>query len=125
MDVEALTRDLIGRPFKYGGRGPDCYDCYGLVREMYRRMGKEVPDYHSPTTSGEIVAAMLSGRVMWQEVEERPGVVAMMKLAKSMHVGFLLPHGRMIHVWERSGGVCIEYFSIWRPRAIGFYDYAG
>ena len=37
--------DLIGKPFSPGGRGPDNYDCYGLVKELYRRSGIELPEY--------------------------------------------------------------------------------
>jgi cell wall-associated NlpC family hydrolase len=38
--------DLIGKPFKDGGRGPDSYDCYGLVKEVYHRLGIELPDLY-------------------------------------------------------------------------------
>ena len=35
-------QDILQAKYELGGRGPDCYDCYGLVREMYRRCGKEI-----------------------------------------------------------------------------------
>lgn len=37
--------DLLGLPFADGGRGPDSYDCWGIVREVYRRYGVTLPDY--------------------------------------------------------------------------------
>jgi cell wall-associated NlpC family hydrolase len=37
--------DLIGKSFADMGRGPDAYDCWGLVLEISRRLGKHVPDY--------------------------------------------------------------------------------
>ncbi len=39
--------DLIGKGFKYGGRGPLEYDCYGLAMEIYRRLGIELPEFGS------------------------------------------------------------------------------
>ena len=38
--------DLIGVPFKNRGRDiQDGFDCYGLVKEVYRRYGHEIPEY--------------------------------------------------------------------------------
>jgi len=31
--------DLIGKPFKFGARGPEYYDCFGLAKEIFRRHG--------------------------------------------------------------------------------------
>ena len=39
--------DLLGKKFKYNGRGPDEYDCYGLVKEIYNRLGIELPEFAS------------------------------------------------------------------------------
>jgi cell wall-associated NlpC family hydrolase len=117
------VRDLIGKPFRFGGRGPDYYDCYGLVREIMARRGIEVPDYTSPTKGAQIIAAMLSGRVSWQQVGVRPHCVALIRLPASMHVGYMLRPDLMIHAWERSGGVLIERMPDWKHRIVGFYDY--
>jgi hypothetical protein len=41
--------DLIGKPWRLGARGPDAYDCWGLVREVLQRMrpGLPLPDWAS------------------------------------------------------------------------------
>jgi len=31
--------DLIGKPWVWGARGPDAYDCFGLLKEVMRRLG--------------------------------------------------------------------------------------
>lgn len=36
--------DLVGTPFKYGGRGRDALDCWGVVIEIYRRLGIGIED---------------------------------------------------------------------------------
>ena len=115
--------DLIGKPFAYGGRGPDAFDCYGLVREMFRRRGVEVPNYNSPTEGARIIAAMLSGANDWQETQCSPGVVLLMRIPGSMHVGFTVDQFRFIHAWEKSG-VCVERIQDWRNRIVACYRFA-
>ena len=38
--------DLLGKPYKVHGRGPNGYDCYGLVIEVEKRLGRELPDLY-------------------------------------------------------------------------------
>lgn len=37
--------DLMGKPFRVRGRGPEDYDCWGLVIEARNRFGLQTPDY--------------------------------------------------------------------------------
>lgn len=37
------ARALVGRPYRFGGSGPDTFDCSGLVFYIHRQMGLEVP----------------------------------------------------------------------------------
>lgn len=117
--------DLIGKTFEYGGRGPDKYDCYGLVKEMMERDGKVAPDYKSPSEAPAIVAMILHKRKFWQECECKPGAVAVIKLHKNLHVGYILPHGKFIHTWERSGGVTVERLREWQHRVMACYEFTG
>ena len=37
---------LIGKPYKHNGRGPNSFDCYGLVKYIYETMlGIYLPEY--------------------------------------------------------------------------------
>lgn len=38
-----LVSDLVGKPYRAGARGPEEYDCFGLVAEVYRRLGWTIP----------------------------------------------------------------------------------
>jgi len=41
--------DYIGKPYKVGARGPEFYDCWGLVCAIYKNaLGVELPDWHRP-----------------------------------------------------------------------------
>lgn len=121
-------KDLIGAPFRWGARGPDAYDCFGLLREAYKRVnGIEIPDDFNECQTIEIASALLGNGLVttaWVEVEEGTcrGVLIRVK-RYAAHVGFILPDGRLLHTWEDSGGACCENLDHWRRRIIGYYDY--
>lgn len=118
--------DLIGTPFKYGGRGPDSYDCYGLVMEMSRRNGRELPDFGFAENQGLIAAMMGATMPQWAPIECRPGAIALIRIGRLVsHVAYVLDGDRMIHAWEHSHGVSIVLIAEWKHRIVGFYEYAG
>ena len=41
------------------------------------------------------------------------------------HCGYMLDDHRMIHAWEKTGGVTIQRIDIWKYKLIGFYRYTG
>lgn len=117
---------LIGTPFVYGGRGPDHFDCYGLLKHLYRRDGIELPDYLSPSDGARISALMLGELRLWQQIPEPEyGAAVLIRLPGNMHCGYCLDNGYFIHTWERHGGVIVERLSGWRHRIVGFYRYVG
>jgi len=119
--------DLIGQPFRRGGRGPVYFDCYGLVKFLIEReTGQVVPDYITPDDSGRTHALMVCSRVFWRELPAaRPGCVVMFKLGREVcHVGYMISHDKFIHAWEKTGGVTVERLADWERRIEGFYEYS-
>lgn len=120
--------DLIGVPFEYGGRGPLSYDCYGLVKECWRRMhGVELPDFLSPTDPGAQAAVGILQLMQWQPVAPAPGVMAAIRIGSlTRHCGFLIDEDTMLHAWEFSHGVTLVRLNDeWRRRITGYYRHAG
>jgi cell wall-associated NlpC family hydrolase len=117
---------LIGTPFAYGGRGPDTFDCYGLVMHLHARQGVKLPDYRSPTDQAVIAATMATQLHLWEQCPRAPGAVIAIRLHRGLsHCGVVLEDDRFIHTWERSGGVCVERLADWGHRVQGFYRYVG
>lgn len=122
----ADLEDLIGTPFKIGGRGPDFYDCYGLVMEMAKRNGQTLPDVASNTNQAINAAAMGAHLPMWRQVQKAPQTVVLFRIGRlASHVGYMINQDQMIHAWDQSNGVSIVNIDTWQHRIVGFYEYVG
>lgn len=119
------VHELIGIPYENGGRGPDSYDCYGLIKELMNRDGIEIPDYVSPDDKRRIVAIFHSELRLWRECDRRPGAILLFRVPGNFHVGYYLGQDQFVHTWEKSAGVCIERLSHWDRRLVGVYEYCG
>ena len=117
--------DLVGSAFEYGGRGP-AFDCYGLVIECSRRNGVTLPDFGFASDQALISAMMGVTLPQWEETQPSANAVALLRVGKWVsHVGYMLDEHRMIHTWDKSGGVVIERIDAWKQRIVGFYKYVG
>ena len=132
----ALYADLIGKPFAWRGRGPAGFDCFGLVLEMFKRTGRELPNWDTPPEIAAVASAVAlefaAGN--WHPVERKPGVmvrfglplkVAGSKVIATTHCGFMVTPTDVIHAWEQTGGVTTERLSDWTRRVAGYYDFKG
>lgn len=119
--------DLIGKPFKYGGRGPSEYDCYGLAIEIYSRKGHELPDINSPTefetihSAGQELKSLISVEIEKPE----PFCIVGFKIRPPYisHMGIVLDDTfHFIHIL-RNTNVCVERLNsiIWKDKIGGFY----
>lgn len=131
--------DLIGVQFAYGGRGPDTYDCYGLVMECERRnTGRELPDYRSPKVLQDIANLVAGEKYRWSQVAKKEGetpipfsamqpgrVLEIRVKGLACHVGFIHRPRKFLHTWEGTGGVTEEQIEIWRRYILGVYEYHG
>lgn len=116
----------VGVPFEYGGRGPDKFDCYGLIKAIHAEQGIEIPDYISPTDNAAIAGIFATQLPAWREVPRGPDTVVVLRIGNLYsHCGYMLDHNRMIHAWRTAGGVSIQRIDAWEHRILGFYRYAG
>lgn len=121
---------LIGVPFAYGGRGPDTYDCWGLVQHLYELWhGVRLPEQRYMHAQAQIALTMAHQlrAGLYQKVEPQPGSVVLLKLKGGVaaHVGFQYDLFRIAHAWKHSGGVTTERLDDWKAqnRVVGHYMY--
>ncbi len=84
------ARNMVGKPYLYGGNSPDGFDCSGLVHYSFQRAGVSVPR----TTRSQLAAglpvterALRTGDLVFFDQEGR----------KSSHVGIYIGDGRFVH----------------------------
>ncbi len=101
----------LGRPYRYGGRDPDGFDCSGLVQFAYLEAGLIVPrDTRSQREAGKSLSLGKAqpGDLLFYRFENGGG----------LHVGLYLGDGRMIHAPASGRQVSlVEVASpIWKKR---------
>ena len=142
--------DLLGKPFEYGGRGPDAYDCWGLCMEIYKRLGIQLPDGISTPEHKDIeqqinegfriqklvetgfkpvctkpVSTLLSGFKPVSTPTPYCLVTFMIRPPYTSHVGVALEDGnKFIHIMQKCR-VAVERLDnlAWHRRIKGFYAY--
>jgi cell wall-associated NlpC family hydrolase len=106
--VLLAAESRIGAPYRYGGAGPDAFDCSGLVNYAHRQLGITVPR----TAAEQFAAATPVPRR-----ELRPGDLVFFRLQGPAvnHVGIYAGNDRFVHAPQSGGAVRMaglddEYF---------------
>lgn len=119
------VKDLVGVPYKDHGRDYTGMDCYGLVIEVLRRGGINLPDAFYADTSidtNKSVLEILEKGIPNTEIErpEEWAVVEILVLGQPSHVGVCLGDGTFIHALKNIGTV-VEPLSRYRHKIKGYY----
>lgn len=132
--IPAWVGKWIGLPFADKGRGPDAFDCWGLVRAVLAdQFGVTLPDYADAYTDAHdhasVAAAVEAGlRDGWQTVDKpQCGDLIVIKIAgRPWHCALAVTPERFLHVPDK-GTSCIERLDnvIWTRRIEGVYRHAG
>lgn len=117
--------ELLGKGFQKGARGPHFFDCYGLVKEIYRRLDVVLPEYESPDEHSLIHQMINEGKELFVEIDEpEPYCLVIFRLRPRYvtHMGVVLEDGkRFVHVLKKSR-VSIERLDnlFWAEKIAGF-----
>lgn len=130
------TQAFVGLPYADRGRGPDGWDCWGLVRLVYAdRLGIVLPSYDELYTSSiertEIAAivAQEAAASSWKSVQGEPAELDVLWFRRGRHdahCGIYLRQGLMLHMASRD---CAKIESLDDPRLAvrltGIYRWSG
>ena len=108
----AFAEQQLGKPYQWGGTGPDAFDCSGLVMEAYRAAGIDIP-----RTSEE--QWIWGPRVPASQVQ--PGDLAFFAgsdgtRASPGHVGIVIGGGFMIEAYAT--GFPVRVSRAWTPQVL-------
>ena len=131
MRPPSWCKEYVGKPFAEKGRGPDGFDCWGLVRAVLAaEFGIDgLPDYvDSYTRTGDklsVSTAVSAGLVDgWQRVDKATeGTLVILRLAgRPWHCAIAVNGEWMLHALVGSD-VCLERMDsmVWSDRIEGYY----
>lgn len=123
--------DFVGLPYREGARGPDEYDCYGLVAAVFRAVrGVELPDWYQPAPgqrgASRAISAALAGevdggrsvRVNWPvDLLEEWDIAIVGSADRPHHVGVFVAGG-VLHASKAFGSAwhSLSRFMVFYPR---------
>ena len=98
--VAALARTQVGKPYGWGGTGPERFDCSGLALYVYRQLGIALPRVSSDQ-------AGVGTHVDRSEL--KPGDLVFFSLRSAFdHVGIFLGNNRFVHAPRRQEPVRVD-----------------
>lgn len=124
----------LGKQFEVKGRGPERFDCWGLLKYVYEHDHPRriiLPGYEEFYTDTDdkdgISAAIFDNRQeRWREVTDpQPfDAILLRMLGVPMHVGIVTKPGFMIHCAIGMNTVHEKYTGLrWANKVMGFFRY--
>lgn len=117
--------DYIGLPYREGARGPDAFDCYGIVAAFYRAVrGIELPDFYADApgagSASRAISAALRGEVDGGNAvpvtEPADYDIAIVGSNRNLHHVGVYVDGGILHATRKMG-------SAWQPLPRFLYTY--
>ena len=104
LQAAAHARNMVGKPYRYGGSSPSGFDCSGLVHYSYSRAGVTVPR----TTRSQLKAGL---PVTTRSLREGDLVFFDQEGKKFSHVGIYIGNGQFVHAPSSGKRVRIDSLS--------------
>ena len=101
-EVVAYAAQYLGRPYAWGGNGPNSFDCSGFVKYVYAHFGY---------TLNRTATAQLDNGVSVDRSELQPGDLVFFRYQTSKpvsHVGIYVGDGTFIHASTNGEGVMYD-----------------
>jgi cell wall-associated NlpC family hydrolase len=116
--------------FRAGGRTvEEGLDCYGLCKEIYKRLGKSLPEYDIITEDVKIIDNVVEenkGKFIRLDYPV-PFCLVLFSIIPpyESHIGVVLEDRRSFIHMQRNKGCCVESLNnrFWVNRIRGFYEW--
>lgn len=122
---------LIGKPWVAGGRGPDKFDCWGLVTWVYNHvLNIELPQvpFIDPKDVSQVARQIAKASIcgQWERLAKPEALcVIPMSTARAFHhVGLFLPidGGTVLHAFDKAN-VIAQTFPSLRAKGINRFEF--
>ncbi|WP_243795041.1 C40 family peptidase [Saccharopolyspora gloriosae] len=105
----------LGKPYVFGAKGPDAFDCSGLMQAAWAHAGVPIS---AGTTSqihdGRAVAAL--GQLAPGDLVFIPGSLG--SPSNPRHVGMYAGYGLIVNAYDEGTGVVLEQLDAWEPQVV-------
>lgn len=122
--------DLLNKLFEYGGRGPDSYDCYGLMIELNKRLNRFMPPDYMSNSDCVVISNEINKATQSEFIEiTRPKsycLVTFFIVPKiTSHIGMVLPNlYEFIHILNNTSVTKDRLDSMeWSRRITGYWEH--
>lgn len=129
--IVAAARESLGAGFRHQARGPDAYDCVGLVITIANRLGLsdfDIRNYTRQPNPAEMRSLLEEhlDYVRWDSVQ--PGDILWFRAPEPQHLAIVteMDPMRMVHAFARVNRVVetsVDRF--WRGRLVACFKYRG
>jgi cell wall-associated NlpC family hydrolase len=111
-DIVRAALGLQGKPYRNGAKGPDAFDCSGLVYYVFKLSHIELP----PPAEAQGRAGYEKGRFAVEA-----GDLVLFKIDKDLHIGIMINGNDFVHA-SRSRGVAVDGVdaAYWQKYLVGF-----
>lgn len=126
--------DLVGKPFAAEpdkAYGPDSFSCYGLIWEVFRRFGIEIPRTNIAVTACREASnkEIKEHAAKYWRPTNRPKVPCAVLIRSTNpefanHIGVYIGSGKMLHITMNTN-VAVDRIERWKRRIIGYYEFTG
>lgn len=108
MNSSTWTTPLLGTPWKSGARGPESFDCWGILCHVYEtQKGVKLPTFADVLPKTGEAMELMNAKTGWNQLKEPEHLcaVALGRVSLTHHVGIYLEDdgGLILHCHETSG----------------------
>jgi len=111
-DIIQIALAQQGKQYRSGNKGPDYFDCSGLIYFTYRQAGISVPK--TAEAQGRFGAEISRGAV-------QPGDLVLFRIKNDDHIGIMINGNDFVHA-SKSRGVAVDSLEskYWQRYLVGF-----
>ncbi|MCS7281307.1 MAG: C40 family peptidase [Desulfobacterota bacterium] len=110
--IVEVSLSLLGKPYMAGGKGPERFDCSGLIHYVFKKVNIDLPISTEKLIKVGIEVA---------KENVLPGDIVFFKIQKDLHAGIMLNKEEFIHASKAKGvGVDSLRSPYWERRVLTF-----
>ncbi len=111
-DIVQQAIGVLGKPYRSGAKGPDAFDCSGLIHYVYRQSNILLPVMAEKQMEAGLEIS--SGSVL-------PGDLVFFKIKRDFHAGIMLNKKDFIHS-SKTRGVAVDSIdsAYWKKNVLSF-----